>query len=290
MLDAVESVFRQSESPNELFVVNDYSQDEETNKVCRFLEEKKQVRIIWCERNGGLSAARNTGFESMSGDIAVPLDADDILPVNAISDIRKGFTEQHSIDFLFGDYTLHDVKSKAERTVGCAYLAGDDGKLNPERLIRHWRLLGTSPCSKRLWRKVGGYSLDYTNDLQDKDFWIRAIKAGGQGGYAGKVIYVWRRSAGGMNDSVPQEIQDKLVHDHLDFYVQHLASDQVINLLARLKLFAQLQQYAASCLKRGKVSLRIVFIAAMPPALLRYYYRSGHFSRLASVFHARGKG
>jgi len=68
------------------------------------LKQEKKARIIWYKKNGGLSAARNSGYEAMRGDICAPLDADDTLPQGAIAAIRKGFRENPEVDFVFGNY------------------------------------------------------------------------------------------------------------------------------------------------------------------------------------------
>ena len=62
---AIESLSRQSDRDFETVVVNDAATDQATNAVCRELESEGRARMIWRERNGGLSAARNTGYEEI---------------------------------------------------------------------------------------------------------------------------------------------------------------------------------------------------------------------------------
>ena len=70
---AFASLESQSDKDFDIVIVNDASPDETTNTVCRELGEKPRVQVIWRTANGGLSAARNSGYEAMTGDTYVAL-------------------------------------------------------------------------------------------------------------------------------------------------------------------------------------------------------------------------
>lgn len=272
LLEAVESLDQQTDRDFEVVIVNDRSPDTETQRICETLERERRLRVVWHEQNRGLSGARDSGFEAMSGEIAVPLDADDILPPDAVADIRKGFESRPNADFLFGNYLVRKRESGEERLFRARPWAGSDGRLMPGRLVKHWRLLGTSPCKKTVWERIGGYRDRYANDLQDKDFWIRAIDAGAKGYYLDRPIYVWNRSEKGMNSGVPQSTQDTLVREHIAFFERHWEPPDALNWFVQAGEFSRLKTYARRCLSKRIVNLRLLYICLMPLSALRFYY------------------
>lgn len=62
----------------EIIVVNDGSTDESAKMIEEYIAENPQVKIhLKNQKNGGVSAARNTGLEAVTGDFIAFLDADD---------------------------------------------------------------------------------------------------------------------------------------------------------------------------------------------------------------------
>ncbi len=203
---AFASLESQTDKDFETLIVNDASSDVSTNQICRELEQEKKAHIIWHKENCGLSAARNSGYEAIEGDICVPLDADDTLPQAAIAAIRNGFRKAPEADFIFGNYIRREPEKGIEKLIDCSVLCSRDGFLNPRYLATHnWILYGGSPCRKSLWRRIGGYLQEFSYDGQDVDFWMRALMSGAKGCYINHTIYEWNRSKTGMNYNVPKE-------------------------------------------------------------------------------------
>jgi len=148
LLRAIESVQNQSVQGFEVIVINDCSPDPKTNEICQNLKAQAYVVIFHLE-NGGLSAARNTAFETMSGKIAIPLDADDTLPTDAVKHTLAAMNETPDADMVFGDYLLiSDDNGNSER-IECSDLTSSVRLLDPEKLARNWKLMGTSPCTEK---------------------------------------------------------------------------------------------------------------------------------------------
>lgn len=75
---AIESVISQSDSDWELILVDDGSTDS-TPEICdKAAKANKKIKTIH-RKNGGLSAARNTGLDAATGEFIAFLDADDLL-------------------------------------------------------------------------------------------------------------------------------------------------------------------------------------------------------------------
>ncbi len=234
---AIESVEGQIDKDFELIVVNDASPCEIINRICCQLEKNGKARVVWHNENKGLSAARNSGYKAMQGNICIPLDADDVLPQDAVLSVRKAFQNNPKADFVFGNYIRKEPESNYADIVDCSILASSKGFLDPERLIIHdWILYGGSPCRKRLWKRIGGYALEFSYDVQDVDFWKRALISGAKGYYLNKTIYEWRRSGDGMNASVPIAVLRRERKQNIKFYELFSKSKTALNKATKIMI------------------------------------------------------
>src|SRR5262249_50300025 len=113
--------------------------------------------------------------------------------------VREAFRQHPDADFVFGNYIRHDLEAGVADEVDCGTLARN-GLLAPETLaLGEWILYGGSPCRQELGGRAGRYRDEHANDVQDVDFWMRAMLRGAKGYYVAAPIYEWRRSRSGMN-------------------------------------------------------------------------------------------
>jgi glycosyltransferase involved in cell wall biosynthesis len=75
--ETIRSVQAQTYSNLEIIVVDDGSPDNLSELVGEMARQDRRIRLIQ-KKNGGLPAARNTGFEHAQGAYVAPLDADDL--------------------------------------------------------------------------------------------------------------------------------------------------------------------------------------------------------------------
>lgn len=202
---AVASLDRQTDLGFKLIVVNDASTCGITNNICKELSARANTRVLVRERNGGLSAARDDGFQAANEGVCIPLDADDVLPDYAVQKIREVMATHPDADFYYGDYFQCNVDGGEIARIDCAHLSDASGWLMPRRLAQQWVLLGTSPCRRKTWARVNGYGQTFTHDCQDIDFWMRVLATGAKGFYVDQPIYQWNRSNSGMNAKVRSE-------------------------------------------------------------------------------------
>lgn len=214
---AFQSLENQVVTGFEIILVNDCSPDSITNQICEVLSQKPNVQYIRRPSNGGLSASRNAGFETMKGLLAVPLDADDTLPENAIENILNTWNTYPDADMLWGDYTIINEKNDVNE-ISCKNLATKDNCLDVNKLAKNWILIGTAPCTKRIWSIINGYNVKFTNTTQDVDFWRRAFLQNIKGYYIPYSIYNWYKLNTGMNSQVKEEDYVLLRIDSLPFY------------------------------------------------------------------------
>jgi glycosyltransferase involved in cell wall biosynthesis len=84
---AVDSVLRQTYSDWELVVVDDGSTDDTAAILATY--EDPRVHVYCHERNRGVTAAKNTGFDHIAGEWFVMLDSDDEMVPEALSVLHE---------------------------------------------------------------------------------------------------------------------------------------------------------------------------------------------------------
>ncbi|MFC4211322.1 glycosyltransferase family 2 protein [Pedobacter lithocola] len=212
----------------EVIIINDCSHNPITNRLLHWLQKKTKVIIKRTDKNIGLSGARNLGISIATSPYIIPLDADDILPPYAVDLILKTFKSQINVDFIYGDYLKNDVEKNTHIHVSNAVIS-TQSSLNIFALLNNWTLLGSSPFKKETWFRIKGYSLEYSNNVQDVDFWLKALKNGMKGFYVNKILYIWNISEKGMNSTYNRKYNYYLLQDHLEFYSLYYNKNILIN-------------------------------------------------------------
>jgi glycosyltransferase involved in cell wall biosynthesis len=270
--EAVESALKQSPPPQEIILVNDASLDKETNRVCHDLDQNPMIRLIVRSQNGGPSVARNDGFQAAQGEILVLLDADDLLPDNALANIQAAFAQSPSLGFVYGNYIR-------ESKIGqCEFVNPGDISLKkmlrskPFRASSQWSLIGTTPLKRSLWQAVGEYDTAFeTQDLHDVEFWIRVISSGCDYQYIPSCIYHWRKYLGNNSRKVTPEAWYRVAKKHIQIYAQEDLKYRAYELLLLGSKWAnhrdEIKQYSKgliSCIAKGKFQIS-TFIALLLP-------------------------
>ncbi|MDY6456247.1 glycosyltransferase family 2 protein [Acinetobacter faecalis] len=90
IIDALIHIYNQNVEDVEVVIVNDGSKDNSLELIKNFIldHDIHNIKLI-SQENAGLSAARNIGISSSSGDYIVFLDADDLLEVGYFENIKN---------------------------------------------------------------------------------------------------------------------------------------------------------------------------------------------------------
>ena len=118
--ECLDSVLAQTCSNFEAVCVNDGSTDGSLAILEDYAASDSRIRII-TQPNGGLSAARNTGMDSATGDYLLFLDSDDWIEPNALEIINNALPTTHyplpTFDLLcFGGWCGDDEESPSPAT------------------------------------------------------------------------------------------------------------------------------------------------------------------------------
>ena len=102
----LESIVSQTYRHLEILVVDDGSTDSSGDKCDRWAERDERIRVIH-QHNGGLSAARNSALDVMTGELVMMVDSDDVLHPDAVSLLLEAM-QQHRADIVVGDFITFD--------------------------------------------------------------------------------------------------------------------------------------------------------------------------------------
>lgn len=153
IVEALESVLKQSMTDLEVIIIDNSSDDTTTAIIKKYAGQDPRVKIILLESNRGQHTARKLGVAASSGRYVMFLDADDTLSkdscARAFAAISKGY---HIVAFNteligYGDITGARLE-EFERYVNC----GAPGELNGESILEEAFTRGTQ--SDLLWNKI----------------------------------------------------------------------------------------------------------------------------------------
>lgn len=114
LAQCLDSLIYQTYEKIEIICVNDGSTDQSSKILENYCSLDSRIKII-NQENQGLSAARNTGLQNVSGQLVVFVDSDDWLEKTAISSTYKVF-ENNDVDFVcYGTMYRYEGNSKNDR-------------------------------------------------------------------------------------------------------------------------------------------------------------------------------
>ena len=114
----LEAVSRLPQDMCEILLVDDCGTDGSAAIAHAFCMNRKNARVIRREKNGGLSAARNTGFDGASGEYVYFLDSDDIPVPDALMQLALS-AKENALDVAKARFIYFDDETGKE-TPGCA--------------------------------------------------------------------------------------------------------------------------------------------------------------------------
>lgn len=199
LLSALSSVFAQSLQPARVIVVDDGSTDGsvELLRTCEFAD-----RICVVERtNGGQSAARNTGLESVTAPFVAFLDQDDVWYEDHLA-VLLPLLREHAIGWAYSDFDeidangllvtrcFHKAHGLTHPRTSLADLIGQDLMVLPTATVVRTEAL----------RAVGGFD-ESLSGYEDDDLFIRMFRHHALPAYSSRSTVQFRIHAGSSSMS-----------------------------------------------------------------------------------------
>jgi glycosyltransferase involved in cell wall biosynthesis len=215
--EALASVLSQSYAHWECIIVNDGGQDHTEELAGNWC--KKDVRFkYFYKKNGGLSSARNYGIEKAQGEFILPLDSDDKISQDYMTNAIAAFSEDNSLKVVYCKaMKFGDVNGIWHLKPFSLYNLSLSNVIFCSALFR-----------KKDWELVGGYDEKMIYGLEDWEFWIAVLKNGGNVKCLNDVGFFYRVKSQSMIIQVDKAkrnyLYDYLSIKHADFYVKQLGS------------------------------------------------------------------
>ncbi|MGE5402748.1 MAG: glycosyltransferase family 2 protein [Ignavibacteriales bacterium] len=169
---AIESVLVQSYDNYELIIIDDGSKDN-TAEVCNAYSANEKIKYIY-QNNRGLSAARNSGIQSSSGELICFLDDDDYWHKDKLKRQAEYFydTQDNKCGMVFTSLQLVDengvvIGKQAHVASGSIYAQLFYGNIidAPSSVM----------IKRDVFKKVGYFREDFLSD-EDYELWFRIAK------------------------------------------------------------------------------------------------------------------
>lgn len=237
--------------PLEIIIVNDGSTDTATLNILKELSEKG-FQII-NQPNKGLGAARNTGIKAGQGKYILPLDSDNKISPESISEGIKLLEEDPSIDVVYGNAEYFGEKTGL----------WESGEFNLQRLMIENYIDACAIFRKLTWEKVGGYDEKMPlMGYEDWDLWLRIAFQNGKFAYINKTLFYYRYLSQSMIHSVQK---DKIV-----------------------TIFQYIEKKYSAYLNRAYLNRLILFKASKNKGLIFYLLMKSWFPRVSNLLRKIG--
>ena len=177
--EAVASVLEQEGGEPAIVVVDDGSTEPETESALAALPDS--VEVIRQE-NAGPAAARNAGFRRAETPYVLPLDADDRLPADALSDLQAILDSDPRAGYAYGVMRFFEDWSGEVRFPD----------YDPYRLLYRPIVGWLGLVRRAAWEEIGGFDPELQG-FEDWDFTLGAIEHNWHGHRLDRVVLEYRK-------------------------------------------------------------------------------------------------
>jgi glycosyltransferase involved in cell wall biosynthesis len=211
--EAIKSVLASSYDDLEIIVVNDGSNDSNTNEL--LATSKWDKTSIYKIDNGGVSGARNYGIGKAAGKYILPLDADDKISSEYIRNAVEILNEKPEVKIVACDVEMFGIRSgkypMPEHSI--------------EMLLCQNTMVVSSMFRKSDFDKTKGFSSNMSSGFEDWDFWLTMLETGGSVYKLNFPGFYYRIQHKSRNNSITDEqfaaLRRKIYDNHKELYSKH---------------------------------------------------------------------
>lgn len=197
--ECVNSLLNQTYQDWECILINDGSTDDTEKKALEW--EKKDARIKYIKKNnGGLSSARNTGIQHITGDFVQFLDCDDFL-YNEKFEKSVQKIENLTNTIIITDFLRFDNVTKTNLPPHCIL---KEDYFSQEEILRKWDNTFSIPIHCGLFSKDIVEKYHFDEGLKAKEDWVFWLKVYGDNPethFIREPLLVYRMSSAGMTNN-----------------------------------------------------------------------------------------
>ncbi|MEP1085586.1 MAG: glycosyltransferase [Algoriphagus sp.] len=215
--ESVESVLKSNYTAIQLVIVNDGSTDN-SKEIAEKLSEKYSNINFLTQKNSGVTSARNKGIEFADGKYILPLDADDLISPNYISEAIKVLEERPEVKVVYCEAVKFDQSGQKPWKLK---------DFNLSLLARNNMIFVSGIFRKVDCMAVGGFSTDMKMGREDWEFWIKMLKNGGEVVKLPFIGFFYRLHGGSKRKKTgtKQKKRERIAYlntKHMDFFEREL--------------------------------------------------------------------
>lgn len=167
--ETIDSIFNQSYSNFDIWLINDGSTDQYSIDKLKDFEGNDKIHLLH-QDNSGPSVARNAAIKQSKADYILPLDADDLIENSSLSESLK-IMKNKEVGVVYGNFQFFgDHNAVKEQFI-----------FSLDRQLLMNQVAVTALIRKAVFTEVGFYDEFLSKPgLEDWEFWIRV----GQGTYS----------------------------------------------------------------------------------------------------------
>lgn len=205
LAQAIESALSQHDTVESFeHIVADAESEDDTSRILSAYPHLK----VDIRRDRGIYDGMNRAIGMAEGDVIVILNADDILPPNALATAQNRLTTASS-DILTGGFQLMDARGTIQ--------SGGHLPTSPpsrEGLLFGIPAINTRFIRRKVFEKIGMFDLSF-GLAADREWLVRAFEAGIDFGQVDQYFYVYREHAGSATLAGDPKTRRRLHTDHL---------------------------------------------------------------------------
>ena len=261
LCEALDSVIHQSYPHLEILVIDDGSTDG-SGDICDIYAEKDHRIHVIHQKNKGLSAARNTGLNHITGGVVAFLDPDDAYDIRYIEKMISAMILEQA-DLVVCKFTKHYTKKRMEQKknnqVYPVIAPGTYGRtemlcklLDESANVNVWNKLYKSELWAEIRFRCGHVSEDHEIAFQILDK-CRTIVV------SGEPLYLHRKRPGSITATLTwNNLSDRLLaYSNTESVIRSNLSgilpESMIRKAAQARLNVQISAYARLFLVKGKM-------------------------------------
>lgn len=189
LMEAIDSVLKQTYDHWELCIVDGNSEDKTVRKILeQYARRDLRVRVKFLHDNRGISGNSNEALQLARGEFIALLDQDDLLAPFALFEVVKCLNKNKGLDFIYSDrdHLSEDGKLRCQPLFKPAW--------SPEIMLSANYLTHLTVMRKKHVDEIGGF-LSEMDGAQDWDLFLRMTERTNSIAHIPKILYHWRKSA-----------------------------------------------------------------------------------------------